>query len=165
MAFSLKDWLNSVKEGLFGFLTSWRGALSLTVAVILIAAVVWLGVSYFGGEAFKADTNTKIAVIIVVLFAIYGFGLLVTFFWLFRGIKTEEVKLTGIINYCYAFIVFSLLASILPFVALPLVPNLDKIMMKSPIGIAAGCSLPINLTGEENTVPKDCAAGSTATSG
>ena len=154
MGLAVKEWWESVKESLLAFWNSWHGPLSLTAAFILIVAVVSIVVGYFNGVAVS---TTRIAVIVVVLFALYGFGLLVTFFWLFRGIKTDEVQLTGIITYCYVFIVFSLSASMLPFVALPLIPSLDDIMMKSPIGIVAGCS--IGLKDDEKNVPKELRCG------
>jgi hypothetical protein len=157
MGSSVEEWWKSVKEGLLAFWDGWRGPLSLTTAFILIVAVVAGGVSHFGGETVNSDITISVAIILVVLFALYGFGMLVTFFWLFRGIKTDDEKLTGIITYCYAFIVFSLSASVLPFVALPLIPDLDKIMMQSPIGIVAGCS--IALEGDEKNVPKELRCG------
>jgi len=83
----------------------------------------------------------NIAVVVVLVFSAFGLGLVVTFFWLFRGIDADEGKLSKIITYCYLFIVFSLSASVLPFIALPLIPTSYDSMTKSPIGIVAGCSV------------------------
>ena len=120
----------------------WRGALVLGAIVIVLG---WIALSYSGVIITALTTNKEIAknvaVVIVFLFSAFCFGLVVTFFWLFRGIKADENQLNAIITYCYAFIVFSLLASVLPFFALPLIPQLYASMTKSPVGIVAGCSL------------------------
>jgi hypothetical protein len=85
----------------------------------------------------------------------------VTFFGLFGGIRATEDRLKAIITYCYAFIVFSLSASVLPFFALPLIPQLYEAMTKSPIGIVAGCSVaaeigdPAQPRTDDTTIPRE----------
>jgi hypothetical protein len=98
------------------------------------------------------------------VFAAFLLVLVVTFFWLFRGIKATEEQLSAIITYCYAFIVFSLSAAVLPFFALPLIPELYESMTKSPVGIVAGCSLPLG-DGAAQSAPRDDAKAAPAAAG
>lgn len=113
--------------------------------ITLVIALFILTFALAVGFVKELNTNKEIAQVIavmwVVLFAIFGLGLVATFFYLFRGIKADEEKLNSIINYCYAYIVFALFATVLPFIALPLIPQLYDTMTKSPIGIVAGCSV------------------------
>lgn len=143
---SSRDWLRaSFKDWLLGIVHEWRGALVLALVVILLV----VGAFSYAGDLLRVLTEkkeiaNKLAVTIFFVFSVFALALIVTFFWVFRGIKADEEKLDRIITYCYAFIVFSLLASVLPFFALPLIPQLYDSMTKSPVGIVAGCSVTAN---------------------
>lgn len=121
----------------------WMGAI---VFLVLLVAGVILAFGY--ADTFivmlteRKELAKNIAATIAFVFIAFGLILVVTFFGLFRGIKADEGQLSRIITYCYAFIVFSLFAPILPFIALPLIPQLYDTMTKSPVGIVAGCSVP-----------------------
>ena len=131
----------SSRDWLFGIWDIWRGPIVLAVLLVVFALLAY---SYADDIVISLnkneDTAQHIAVVVVEVFSGFGLGLVVTFFWLFRGIKADEEKLNAIITYCYAFIIFSLSASVLPFMALPLIPTLYNSMTKSPVGIVAGCS-------------------------
>ena len=158
MLSGLQSAFKSIASWLVEFWAVWRGAIVLAVIVLAIGSVAWCYADDIVDKISGDKSSGKIAITVVVLFAAFGLSLLVTFFWLFRGIRANEEKLTSIITYCYAFIVFSLSASVLPFLVLPLIPALGDIMIRSPIGIVAGCSLPI-LGGEDKSVPRELRCG------
>jgi len=138
--------IESIRTGtltwLRDFWERWRGPIVATVVVIVLGYLAFrYADDFIGTLSTNKETSRRIAATIVFVFSLFALGLIVTFFWLFRGIKADEEKLDAIITYCYAFIVFSLLASVLPFISLPLIPQLYDSMTKSPIGIVAGCSV------------------------
>lgn len=153
--FSISAVVQPVKDALTELWNGWRGPIILGVGLLLLGAIVWHFSAPVAAVAEASATIRKIAITVVVLFAVFGLGLVVTFFWLFRGVDADAAQLDKIITYCYAFIVFSLSASVLPFVALPLLPALSQIMARSPIGIVPGCSLGLDesLDGDKQKAP------------
>jgi hypothetical protein len=133
------------------FLLRWRGAIVTVALILLLVVEVWHFTPDIG-KAVSAD-GKRIAIAFVVLFIVFGFLLTITFFGCFRGSKADEQTLNAIISYCYAFIIFSLTASILPFFALPQIPGLYDAMVRSPVGIVAGCASEVD--SEEKSVPKE----------
>jgi hypothetical protein len=117
----------------------WNGVVAPVFVLLVALAVLWALISTFGlNSGYTVDWD-GIAIFVLTFYALYGLGLVVTFFGFFRGISAKEQQLNNIITYCYAFIVFSLSISIVPFVALPLMTGLDRVMQQSQMGMVAGC--------------------------
>lgn len=158
MLFSISDLVKPLRGTVDYLWAEWCGPIILGGALLALGMVVWHFSTPVAVDAGSSATIQQIAITVVVLFAVFGLGLVVTFFWLFRGVNADAAQLDKIITYCYAFIVFSLSASVLPFVALPLLPALSEIMARSPIGIVPGCSLA--LEGEEQKgAPRELRCG------
>ena len=156
--FSISAVVQPVKDSLTELWNGWRGPIILGVGLLLLGALVWHFSAPVAAHAGASATIRKIAITVVVLFAVFGLGLVVTFFWLFRGVDADAAQLDKIITYCYAFIVFSLSASVLPFVALPFLPALSEIMARSPIGIVPGCSLALD-GDKQKAAPRELRCG------
>ena len=151
---SIESIRSSTIDWLRDFWEKWRGALVVGGVFVALAVFVFANSADFIEQLNKnSDIAKSFAITIVVVFSALGLGLVLTFFWIFRGIKATEDQLDLIITYCYAFIVFALSASVLPFFALPLIPQLYDSMTKSPVGIVAGCSVaPISAARPEDRV-------------
>lgn len=89
----------------------------------------------------KATAQVNIAIFVGVVFAISGLLLMGCFFYVFKGIDADAKILNGIIVYCYAFVVFALSASLIPFMFFPHVPSVVRLLETSSIGIVKGCSV------------------------
>lgn len=145
---SLENLANTSSDWLRAVWGKWKGAAFWVAIVIGAFAIALWCARYFirWVTTNPVETEKVVAAAIVIVFSAFCLVLVVTFFWVFRGIKADAEQLDRIITYCYAFIVFSLFASVLPFFALPMIPQLYVSMTKSPVGIIAGCSLPSNAT-------------------
>lgn len=143
------------------FWLAWRGAILLFGFLFASAAALWWAVDTPSQPNGGDGTMKKLAVVIGFSFVFYAMGLVVTFFWIFRGVNADEGRLDAIINYCYAFIIFALSASILPFFVLPNVEGLRNAMILSPVGILTGCSVQSTSGHEfESDVPRELACNS-----
>jgi len=142
----------------------WNGVVAPVFILLVALAVLWALISTFGFNSGYTVDWDGIAIFVLTFYALYGLGLVVTFFGFFRGISAKEQQLSNIITYCYAFIVFSLSISIVPFVALPLMTGLDSIMQQSQMGMVAGCvvtpkSLDVKDDAAEQAVPRELRCG------
>jgi len=130
--------------------------------------ILWLGilalsvfVAYCWAEDSKHFFNQpqawqQLSMIIAICYLMFSVVLIVTFFFVFRGVKADEDKMANIFTYCYAYIIFASLASSLPFMLLPNLPDAVGNAMKiSPIGIVRGCAK------EGSNIPKEvgCSSG------
>lgn len=134
---------------LSAFLQRRGGPLAVLVFFLVLVLILW---SYSGpppgptGEA--VPWWDKWAVFLLVGFVLVFVG---WFLYIFTG--DVDQKMTHMIIFSYLFTIFSLLGSVLPFVAFPLVPGLYRVMHQSPVGIVAGCSR--SSTGEPKSTPKE----------
>ena len=155
---SKRSWSKFQNSSAWAFIRRWTPGTALFILVLTVVAVVlWLAMRYLDTSAFSISRQSA-AIAVVAIFLLFGLALMLAFFWLFRGINADANQLKGIINYCYAYIVFALSAVILPLVALPSLPMFYDVMTQSPIGIVIGCSIPPyieTVTGLRNQQPKD----------
>jgi hypothetical protein len=80
------------------------------------------------------------------------------FLYLFGGVEMRPGRLGQIIVFCYLGTGVMIIGSLLPFVALPLAPGLQKLMADSPVGVTPGC----RLSADQEPVPKEIACSSHA---
>lgn len=129
--------LNSLRKTI----AEWRSPISWLLTVIALFAA-----ALFFARRVHTYLNDDLAVELLALmaaglFSMFAVGLIVMFFVAFKGINADEKRLDRAITYCYVFVIFSLFGSMLPFLFLPHVPTLTKIMRVSPIGVVRGCSV------------------------
>ena len=131
-------WVNIIRNAfdtVWKFFTDYAGRILIVVFLIVLATIVWR----FGSLIVEAPLDF-LGKIIFVTSAIALPLLILSFLIVFSGRKVDETKLDRIIVYCYVFTWFSLVASVLTFVVLPIGGELPILMRNSPIGILKGCS-------------------------
>jgi hypothetical protein len=126
---------------LLHLLKKWSGPLAVLIVLVIVAWVLW---SYSSPPSTpSAEDGLQWAKWTLLLLAA---GVLIAFvIWflsLFTGVVSDE-KVHRIIYFCYFFTILSLLGSVVPFVLFPILPGLNQVMLRSPIGIVAGCSKPL----------------------
>ncbi|MFM0694533.1 hypothetical protein PQQ64_19770 [Paraburkholderia graminis] len=77
------------------------------------------------------------------------------FLYLFGGTTISAGKIGRVIVFCYLTTGLMLLGSLLPFVAFPLAPSLQQLMIASPVGVTPGCKT----AGDHGSVLKELACG------
>lgn len=118
----------------------WRGPIYCLIFFgVIFATGLWL-MDSVQKYLTKRDAVENIALLLAYAFLIIAITLVVTFFVVFKGIPADKARLNHVITYCYAFVMFSLFGSVLPFLFLPHVPKLPQLMQVTPLGIVRGCS-------------------------
>ncbi|MGH7831234.1 MAG: hypothetical protein ACREP8_13775 [Candidatus Binatia bacterium] len=136
------------------FMQKWGGPLVVLGVFVVLAWLLW---SY--SEPPPAGPAGTVlswwAKVILLLLTVAVVGFVGWFLFLFTGDVTEQ-KMNQIILFCYLFTILSLLGWVVPFVIFPVVPGLHQAMVKSPIGVVAGCSLPLKEVPDGSTgAPKE----------
>ncbi|MBI2998138.1 MAG: hypothetical protein HYY46_06735 [Deltaproteobacteria bacterium] len=123
------------------FLQKWAGPLVVFVILVILAWLLW---SYSAPPPSSPSAVALSWWVKAILLLLTGAAVVFIswFLYLFTGAVTDQ-KINQIILFCYLFIVLSLLGWVVPFVVFPLVPGLHQAMVRSPIGVVAGCSLPL----------------------
>lgn len=150
---------NKFWQWLAAAFSEWRGVLAwiFGIATLLLMSTVVAYGSVDRGTS--GDFGHRVfALSVAIDIIVFALVILFFFFFVFRGADATKNALENVITYCYAFIAFALIASILPFVILPHVPAAVEMMRFSPIGIVKGCSVLPSLA-KVDAVPAELRCG------
>ena len=125
----------------------------LLIGTIVIALVINKSPLIADGLS-NEKAQLAIAIAVSLAFLAAAVVLMGCFFVVFKGIEADAVSLNRIIVYCYAFVVFALSASLVPFIFFPHVPGLVRLFETSSIGILKGCSVKA-VSAKEDRVPHE----------
>lgn len=147
--FLRKEWNKSIQ-----LFHEWRGSIILVGVLLLVMNYSWFFAEPVGRIFSDKLQSARLAIAVGIFWGLFFLSLVVTFFWIFSRIEENDNKQSYIITYCYAFIVFALSTSLLPFFILGSIPEIVNIMKLSPIGIVPGCSILVK-DSAVTTVPKE----------
>ncbi len=127
-----KSWFENIK-----FSDGFKALLLIISAVFLILVVYLLMTSQMYGTSLIIGTS----------------GLIVFFLYLFTG-GVDQVKMNGMVIFCYLFSAAALIGAILPFFYFDKVVLDQEKMMASPLGVIKAC---VKVVGDEQVPPEmDC---------
>ncbi len=123
-------------------LLEWRTALQWLGGILVLVTFTAICV-YLFKQGDSGDIGHDVfALTVAIDLSIFGVLIAFYFFYVFRGRPATEEVLHDVTTYCYGFIAFSLLVSIVPFTILSHLPVATDIMQASPIAILQGCVQP-----------------------
>jgi uncharacterized protein YjdB len=130
--------------------------------VIGVSAMVLLGLLFFllvpfGGENYKQYAQYGLMVLGSVPLTAFILWILS----MFTGVATNR-KLNQMIYFCYIFLILALALWLLPFFGFNFIPNLEEIMVKTPLGVIQGChetSTSQNSGITNSTIPQELRCG------
>ncbi|MGO4416044.1 MULTISPECIES: hypothetical protein [Cupriavidus] len=118
---------------------------------ILIASISLIAVCSFGllsaaEELTQTSTSnnthsdaTYVTHVMVVVGGLVPMIVVGWFLYLFSGITISPRKIRGVIVFCYLTTGLMIIGCLLPFVVFPLAPELQRLMIASPVGVTPGC--------------------------
>lgn len=108
-----------------------------------------------GGGPHQSESVTHVFVLFIGLMPLLA---VIWFLYLFGGVEVRPGRIGQIIVFCYLTTGVMIAGSLLPFVAMPLAPGLQKFMMDSPVGVIPGC----RVSSDQEFVSKEIACSNHA---
>lgn len=135
---------------------------AILIATIGLIAVCSFGLLSAAEELTQTSTSNNthsdaphVTHVMVVVGGLVPIIVVGWFLYLFSGITISPRKIRGVIVFCYLTTGLMIIGCLLPFVVFPLAPELQRLMIASPVGVTPGCKN----AADQGTVLKELACG------